>query len=170
MKVFDYIVDKYLANPIISDFAIAVIVWYISMYFSIFNFELFDKSNQINVLSNLISTNVSLAGFILAALTIIVTFKSNLKSKGLEESSNALELLFSSKHYDSIVSIFKKSLLEFVLCFILLYLVYSFSDNLCIETLNRVNVIGIIITSLSILRSLFVLFKILDLEKYKRNN
>jgi glycerol uptake facilitator-like aquaporin len=170
VKLFDKIIDRYLANPILYDIGIVSAIWYASKKLAMFNFVLTDKTNQINIIPNIISADVSLAGFILAALTIIVTFKSNIQSKGMSDATNALELIFSSKHYSKIVQVFKKSLVEFVICFIFLFCAWLSSDNFSIETINRINVTGIIITSLSITRSLFILFIVLDLEKHKRKD
>jgi glycerol uptake facilitator-like aquaporin len=123
------------------------------------------KETLLNIISNLIGTCVSLAGFILAALTIIVTFKSNLKVKGIEHSDNALELIFSSQHYDNIVKVYRDAILEFVILSILLYFVWAFSDFLN-DSLTFATMIGIEMASFTILRSLFILFKILKLEKH----
>lgn len=168
MKLKGKILDFYFRAPVVLDFAIAAIIWLISKYKPFFHINLTDKVNQLNIVSNLIGTNVSLAGFILAALTIIVTFKSNLKAKGIQETDNALELILSSKHYERIVTVFKKALLEFVLCFVFLYFFWTLTDNLSIVTIFRIAITGVIITSLTIIRSLFILFIILNLEKHKR--
>lgn len=170
MKKIDHIIDKYLAHPISFDIVIVAIIWYASNNFSIFDFILTDKTNQINIIPYIISADVSLAGFILAALTIIVTFKSNIQSKGMNDATNALELIFSSKHYSKIVQVFRKSLIELVLCFIFLFCAWLSMDNLSILTINRINVTGIIITTLAISRSLFILFMVLDMEKHKRTD
>lgn len=169
MKIKARILDFYFKMPIVIDVIIAAVIWSISKCKSLLTIKLTDKTNQLNILSNLIGTNVSLAGFILAALTIIVTFKSNLKAKGIEDSDNALELILSSKHYEKIVAVFKAALLEFVLCFIALYFFWTISDNLSIVTIFRVGITGIVLTALTIVRSLFILFVILRLEKHKRN-
>lgn len=168
MKLKAKILDFYFKMPVIIDIVITTVIWYISKYKPISTIKLSDKTNQLNVLSSLIGTNVSLAGFILAALTIIVTFKSNLKVKGIEDSDNALELILSSKHYEKIVAVFKNALLEFVLCFIVLYLFWTISDNLSIATIYRVGISGIVLTAMTIIRSLFILFVILKLERHKR--
>lgn len=169
MKLKAKILDFYFKMPVVIDIIITVAIWCISKYKPLFTIKLSDKTNQLNVLSNLIGTNVSLAGFILAALTIIVTFKSSLKAKGIEDSDNALELILSSKHYEKIVVVFKNALLEFVLCFITLYFFWTISDNLSIATIYRVDITGIVLTALTIIRSLFILFVILKLEKHKRD-
>lgn len=169
MKAFDKIIDTYFSFPILFDIVLVAIIWISSNSFAVINFELIDKTNQINILPYIISADVSLAGFILAALTIIVTFKSNLKAKGLEDADNALEMIFSSKHYESIIKVFKKSLVEFVLCFIVLFFTWASTDNLSIKTINKIVVSGIILTSFAIIRSLYILFVVLDLDKHKRS-
>lgn len=164
IAIQEFIIDKYLAFPIYIDIIIVSSLWIGSKKINLTHFVLVDKSNQINILSNIIGTDVSLAGFILAALTIIVTFKSNLKAKGIKESNTPLEMILTSKHYIGIVNVFKQAIIEFTLCFIFLFLIWTVSDNLTIRTINRAVVTGIIITSASILRSLFVLFTILKLD------
>lgn len=169
MKLKNLILDNYLKIAISTDLTICTISWIISVYYPILQIVLKDKNTQLEILSNIISTNISLAGFILAALTIIVTFKSNLESKGVVIPSNALELIFSTKHYDNIVNVFKKALFEFTICFIFLYFSWVLSDNIKIINLYRINICGIIITSLTIVRSLFILSMILDLGKCKKH-
>lgn len=168
VKILDRVIDKYLAYPILIDIGIIATIWCFSDKLKCFEFELKDRFNQLNVISNLISSDVALAGFILAALTIIVTFKSNLQSKGMNNATAALELIFSSKHYSKIVQVFRKSLIELVLCFSFLFGFWLSSDNFSIITINRINIVGIIITILSFSRSLFILGIVLDLENHKK--
>ena len=168
MKAFNKFMDRYFSYPIICDLVMALTFWFCSKHFHLIEFKLIEKSNQISLLPYIISADVSLAGFILAALTIIVTFKSNLKAKGIDESDNALEMIFSSKHYDSIVKVFKKSLIEFILCFVFMFIIWASADNFSIFTINRVNTIGILLTTLAIFRSLYILFVVLELSKFKR--
>lgn len=168
MKLVRRILDFYLANALTFDFCIIILVWIISKYLCLVEFKLINFENQTSILSNIISTDISLAGFLLAALTIIVTFKSNLKAKGIEDSENALELIFSSKHYNYIIDVFKESIIELVICSIMLYLLWASADNLTIWTINRINVSGVIITGLTILRSLFVLNIILGLDRHAK--
>jgi glycerol uptake facilitator-like aquaporin len=163
------IIDSYFAYPILFDFALVVVIWICSKYLTFFDFKLIDRVNQIYIFPYIISADVSLAGFILASLTIIVTFKSNLKSRGIEDANNALELIFSSKHYENIVKVFKKSLIEFILCMVFIFVVWASADNFSIRTINRVNTTGIIITTLAIFRCLYILFVILDLSQHKRD-
>ena len=97
-KLRNKTLDFYLKFPLFSDGILVFILYVLHNKVSFFEFTLTDKNNQLNILSNLIGTSVSLSGFILAALTIIVTFKSNIKAKKIEESDNPLEMIFSSIH------------------------------------------------------------------------
>ena len=88
-----------------------------------------DESLKSN-LSDIIATSISLAGFVLASLTIIVTFKENITQKQNEAAINqadkpetnknadisGIELLFTSVHYERIVGVF--SWAAFILLFL----------------------------------------------------
>jgi predicted PurR-regulated permease PerM len=166
-----WIADKYLKFPIFLDLVITSAVWYCAH--TVLNrlaiSPHFDRSNVLNVISSLIGTCVSLAGFILAALTIIITFKSNLQAKGMEEASNALELILSSKHYDKIVKVYKDAILEFVLAYIVMYASWIWAENLSRKTLVLICAGGIGVTSLCVLRSLLILFGILNMSKFSKS-
>jgi len=86
----------------------------------------------------------------------------------MNNATTALELIFSSKHYSKIVQVFRKSLIELVLCFSFLFGFWLSTDNFSIITINRINIVGIIITILSFSRSLFILGIVLDLENHKK--
>lgn len=160
------LIDIYLRRPILLDLVFSVCLYFaVSALFLKFQFS-FDKPAYINVISNIIGTTVSLAGFILAALTIIVTFKSNLSIKGITQAENALELIFSTQHYYRILSVFKGAILEFVFLFIGLYTVWQFSNNIEEGQMFFVSICSILLTAFITLRSLAVLFKILSLEKH----
>jgi hypothetical protein len=168
MKLKKTLADFYLAKPIIIDLAIVATVltfWHNSPLFML---PIPEKLSQINILSSLISTSVSLAGFMLAALTIIVTFKSNLHAKGVNEAENALELIFSSKHYSTIVKIFKTGIIELIISFAMLYTVWVTSDGFGVQIIHKFNAAGIFIILTTISRSLYILFEILSLENFKR--
>lgn len=164
-KFVNKIMDFYLSGSIMIDALVIFIVWLISKYSPLIEFNITDKDKQVDIISNLIGCSVSLAGFILAALTIIVTFKSNINAKGLEEANNAMEMILSSPHYDGIVRVFKSAIIEYTICFIILACLWVASDNLSIWTLYRINVSAILSIALAIFRSLLILFSIIQMEK-----
>jgi hypothetical protein len=164
-KIKHLIMDFYLNHSIIIDVCLIVIIWLVSKYYPFIDFKIGEKGKQLDIISNLIGCSVSLAGFILAALTIIVTFKSNINAKGFEEANNAMEMILSSPHYDGVVKVFKSAIIEFTLCFLILAAFWASSDNLSIWTLYRVNVSALVSISLSIFRSLLILFSIIQMDK-----
>lgn len=166
-KTKENIINHYLDYSIAIDLSVCIILYFISTL-PYLDFILSNRENQLQALSSVINTDVSLAGFILAALTIIVTFKSNLDSKGVIEASNALELIFSTKHYDNIVAVFKIAILELVICFTVLYLLWLSSDNFSIHQINRINILSVYVSMAAIFRVLFILFIVLGLEKHKK--
>lgn len=163
------IVDFYLENPLWCDFLIICSLitgnWLIPAFIQ---FK-FDISAQTNILSNLISTSVSLAGFILAALTIIVSFRSNIACKTSENAKNPLELIFSTTHYQSIIKVFKSAIIELTIAFIGLYIVWIIAENINSELLLQANVYGGLIIFFSLFRTLFTLFLVLKLDKHVEN-
>lgn len=167
--------DFYFKKPILWDAIVVVLLWVISLNISylLSNLNLplikvLDKGTLLNYLSNLVETNVTLAGFIIAALTILVTVKSSLKARGYEDAENALEYIFSTKHYASIIKVFVKSISELVLILIILYVVWLVSENINEKNIYRVLIFSTFGLLTSLLRSLFVLFNVLSLENINR--
>lgn len=167
-KLKELILNFYIDYPFMFDILFTAILLFINTKSPLMNTNIKERGAQLDLISNLIGTNVSLAGFVLAALTIIVTFKSSLKIKGIEDSENALELIFSTHHYKSIVRVFKNAIIEFVLVFICLLVLWNMNDRLTNSTLYHVNLCAITITSLTLIRSLFILFTVLGLESKNR--
>lgn len=159
------IIDCYLKNPLWWDFLLICVLvtgnWLIPAFIP-FKFEI---SAQIGILSSLISTSVSLAGFILAALTIIVSFRSNIACKNPESAKSPLELIFSTEHYKNIIQVFKSAIVELTIAFSGLYIVWIIGENLKPELILQVNVYGGLLIFLSLSRTLFTLFLVLKLDK-----
>ncbi|MBL1411099.1 hypothetical protein [Sphingobacterium faecale] len=161
------IIDYYLENPLRCDFlAICTLIagnWLIPAFIQ---FK-FDPSAQADIISDLISTSVSLAGFILAALTIIVSFRSNIACKNPENAKNPLELLFSTAHYQNVIKIFKGAIIELTVVFVGLYLVWIIAENVNSEILLQANVYGGLLILFSLFRTLFTLFLVLKMDKHE---
>jgi len=167
---FNKIMDYYLEAPILFDIVICLILFGISRHYPLFSLKTIDKSNQLNIVSNLIGTCVSLAGFILAALTIIVTFKANIDSKNKEGNQpfeSALQLLFTTGYYNDIVKIFKGAIKEFALLFVILYITWVNADSISVSTFYSLTQAALLSIAVNISRSLHVLFLVLKAENKK---
>lgn len=160
------LVDSYLQYALFIDIAVIGILWLLNskVHLFEFEFEFKSKTEHLSLIENIIGASISLAGFILASLTIIVAIRSNILSKQPESSENPLELFFASGTYKAIVKVFKIAITELVLCFIVSYIITISSANLENNFLFK-SLIGLIyLVSVSTMRSLFVLFLLIDVD------
>lgn len=158
-------IDFYLNNSLKIDFVCLLLIWFINSNFSLFEFNIGTKENNVSILSDIISASISLAGFILASLTIIVAIKSNLTNKSKESAKNPLELFFSPMNYRKIIEVFQGSIIELTFSFICAYIFWVSLENIEIFTLFRVNISLIFVVAISVTRSLLVLFKIINIKE-----
>ncbi|WGQ14751.1 hypothetical protein [Sphingobacterium faecium] len=158
-------IDFYLDHPLIVDFIIIILLVLGQQFCPLRILFKFDVIAQTAILSNLIGTSVSLAGFILAALTIIVSFKSNIACKKPENAKNPLELIFSTAHYQKIIHVFKDAIIELTVAFVGLYIVWLISNNFKSEIILQANIYGGLLIFFSLFRTLFTLFLVLKLDR-----
>lgn len=158
-------IDFYLNNSLTIDFVCVLLIWVVNSNFSILKFNIGTKENNVSILSDIISASISLAGFILASLTIIVAIKSNLTNKSADNAKNPLELFFSPKNYRKVIEVFQSSIIELTFTFITAYIFWIAFENINLFTLFKVNISLIFIVSISVLRSLLVLFKIINIKE-----
>ena len=164
-----YLRKLYMRWPLVADFALTLLA-YSAVHFGsdYFNFNLrFSRDTLLDIIPSTIGTCVSLAGFILAALTIIVSFKSSIETRGMADAQNALQMIFSSKHYPLIVMVFKKAIYELVIVFVVLYIAWLFETELRTTPVLIVACSSIMLLCLTTFRSMLFLFRIINLEKFK---
>ena len=156
------VLDWYLRHPLKYDVVISLLL-VIGLHHWAERIPLasFDRGS---IISSLAGTAVSLAGFILAALTIIVTFRANVASKGVMESSSGMEIVFNGPAYREIVSVFKGAIVGLTICTLVLYTAMLFGANLPPRWINLLNVVGLSEIILAITRCLFVLFKVVEMD------
>ncbi|QKG57023.1 hypothetical protein GKZ68_10520 [Hymenobacter sp. BRD128] len=156
------ILDSYLRHSLKCDIAISiVIVGVLHFWAGRLPLSSFERGS---VISSLAGTAVSLAGFILAALTIIVTFRANVASKGIMESMSGMEIIFNGPAYRDIVGVFKGAIIGLVICTLVLYLGMIFGANLPLRWISLLSVVGLIEIILSITRCLYILFRVVEID------
>lgn len=166
-KILDKVrnsVDNYLLYAFPIDIFIVIILWILNSKFSIFELSYNEKSFNLGIIENIISASISLAGFILASLTIIVAIRANIQNKSPEKANTPLELFFSVGTFKTIVKVFKIAIIELVICFIVSYIVLAIAENLSNDFIFKVIVSSIYLMSFSTIRSLFVLFLLIKVE------
>ncbi|MEO8588550.1 MAG: hypothetical protein ABI432_04210 [Flavobacteriales bacterium] len=167
------LLDGYYKRPLLWDLLLAalacvLIQWVVRPRCGFLTFPQCDT--VLDLLSDLSSTSISLAGFVLAALTIVVTFRDNMhhKEATLDEEKkqelSALELLFLTKHYYGIVKVFSWSTLILVAIYIIAAVLKLAHGEFGDVPLFYGAVYLMIVLSLTILRCLYVLFRIVRLQ------
>ena len=163
-KKLDMFLDYYVNNALFIDCIIVIAVWFINSEICIFDFATPSKEDNISIISDIISASLSLAGFILAALTIIAAMRANIINKPAEAARNPLELFFSNGSYRKIMVVFRDSIIELTLVFIIAFITTFSKENLDKEFLFKIIIIFILLISLSTIRSLLVLFTIIGIR------
>lgn len=157
-------VDNYLVFALPIDFIIIILLWILNSKFSLFEITYNEKFSNLDIVANIIGASISLAGFILASLTIIVAIRANIQNKSSEKAETPLELFFSVGTFKTIVKVFKISIIELVICFITSFIILIIAENLTNEFIFKVIVSSIFLMSLSTIRSLFVLFLLIKVN------
>lgn len=157
--------DFYINNALFFDSLIIIILWATNSYMSVFDFEIADKSNNLNIVSDTISASISLAGFILASLTVIASIRSNITNRQPDATRNPLELFFSDANYSRIIQVFKDAIIELVLVFIISYSIWISQENFVNYTILKWIISAVIIIFLSVSRTLLILFTIIKIDR-----
>jgi hypothetical protein len=163
-SIVTFLLDFYLDFSLACDIVFASLIFIVPHRFICV--KILTEENFLDLLSNLVSTCVSLAGFMITALTVVVTFKSSIVAKGLQDATNALELIVSSKLYPKIVNVYTGAILEFLLLTIILYFVWIFFKNIDSDIFRLKTVTAAVLcTGLAFGRSLYILVKVLKAEQ-----
>lgn len=170
MKTIKKLVDKYLVFALPIDLIIIILIWLSCTYFPVFEIVLNSKPDNLDIVSNIIGASISLAGFVLASLTIIVSIRSNVKAKLPENAETPLELFFSVGAYSTIVRVFAIAIIELVLCFVVSYVIWILSMNISNQTLSNFLICLIYLIAVSSIRSLFVMFLLIAMDKKPAGN
>ena len=129
------------------------------------------SSNVLKEIStDLISVTISLAGFILAALTIIVTFKDSVDSRIQigNDAKTGKDLFFSSHNYFTSVRIFYRGAIILLGLFLFLTLCKIVTIEQNDEYYLMTSLFVIFLITLTVLRSILLLILIIKIQD-KRN-
>lgn len=157
--------DKYFTRPLLWDYIAALIIIAASVILNYKGCLTIPKEEYVNsTTSDLTTIALTLAGFILTLLTVLITFKSTAKKKNeVNEDDSVFELFFATDLYFQTVKHLKnciKSLIFICLC--------GYIIKLGVQKYHYLfffNFLGIAIIVLTLLRSLLILTKIVDLQK-----
>lgn len=167
---FDKIMNNYLHRPLLWDGVL------IAIGIGVFEFICskdwwclkIHRESLDSLLNELVSSSLSVGGFVIASLTIVVTIKDGV-SKPVSESENGLDALMNGKWYPKVVNVFKVGAWIFILTFLAFSLIEVMHDAISNKLDLYLIMTGLIYTVMALIRCLLALNVIINLQ-IKANN
>ncbi|PYF70579.1 hypothetical protein B0O44_1085 [Pedobacter nutrimenti] len=160
--------DRYFKKPLLYDYLIAIIFCMIVYKFYHEQILVLPKSEAImSMASDLTTISLTLAGFILTLLTVLITFKSGSRvtRENYTEDDPLFDIFFASEMYFKTVSLLKNCVKSLIFITVLGYslkILLPEQHYICIYFFN---IVGLIIIVLTLWRSLLILTKIINLQR-----
>ena len=169
------ILDGYFKRPLTWDYFIAVVLCTLGFVLVHEKIILKPKADDcMAIITDVTNISLTMSGFILTLLTVLITFKGGSKITKVEVDSNEplFDLFFVTGLYHETVKHLKnciKSLI--IIAFIGFTIKIFFPDSLKTDVFYF-NIVGFTIIILTITRCLLILGKVMDLQKEndKKNN
>jgi hypothetical protein len=160
--------DLYYNRPILYDYIIASIILLTLFLLVKYNFfQLPCSSKSSDFASDLGAIGLTVSGFILTLITILLTLKSGqlLTEEKLTNNSSPFKIFLSSKLYNRSVNILKHGVLSLVLISILLYILKLTLPSDFLLYIFYINILGLVIILATFLRCFYVIDLILKMQQ-----
>lgn len=156
--------DAYLKAPFLIDLLVSGCIWFL---FYKFGFGLKPKENQESNILYLLSVDASLSGFVIAALTILVTVKANTQYKPVEELKSGVDFLFSSSLYKTLIKVFLGCIAEFIFIVFMLFLINFYYDNSASVIVGGLFIGALIMSVMTSVRTIGILATVVLVQAQK---
>lgn len=167
------ILDAYLQRPLLFDIIVTLVlllinkgfIWTDHVYFT------FGKESVENALNELLSSSMSLGGFVLAAMTIIATLKFDTRelAKG-EIAQTGKEYFFNSPSYKSLIGCFFWACIVYGISYIYFCFLRILSDGISTSRLFDFTVFGLLISAFTLLRCIYLINATVKISDKKVRN
>lgn len=165
------ILNQYFKRPLFWDYLLSIVICFIAIFFiSKYDIPLPKSDYVISTTSDLSTTSLTLSGFILTLLTVMITFKSgaNIKKEDNHDDNTVFQIFFASDLYFSTVRILKDCVKSLVFVSVVGYSLKLGINLVTYVYLYYYNILSLLIVFLSLWRSLFILSKIIQMQKDHR--
>jgi len=160
--------DQYFKRPLFYDYGLSLLICLFVYYLSCNQRLIIPNIDDIKSSTTDLSTiGLTLAGFILTLLTVLVTFKVGSKVIEDEHESEAgvFDLFFKSRLYYETIHLLKNGIKSLMFVSLIGFFVKLIGSSQLILCLYYWNLGSLIIISMTLLRSLLILDRILHLQK-----
>ena len=166
------LMDQYFKRPVIWDYSIGLVSVFISMKLIKSNIISYPSiTDSLSLTTDLTNITLTLSGFVLTILTILISYKSsiNLKRKDINSNLTSFDYFFASDYYYQTVHHLKNCIKS-----ILIISTFGFSLKLFLPENIKIytyyfNILGLIVTILTIWRCLLILNKVISLQQNEKN-
>lgn len=158
--------DKYFKFPLLSDLIVGVILNGL-LLFSIYHKLIVYPTTLVllQVSTDISTVSLTLAGFILTFLTVLITYKMGSASASHERSiPKLIDIFFNSPLYFKSVTLLQGCIGTLIFSSILGFLLKLFLKESALQYLLYSNVFGIVMVITTLSRSLFILRGILKFQ------
>lgn len=161
------LIDKYYKRPILYDYLFSFLIIIVLIILNNFGRISLPCNNiSADFSSDIGAIGLTVAGFVLTLITILLTLKSGqlLSNDELTEESNPFKIFLSSKLYNKAITILKKGVFSLVFISMLLYILKIGLNILVQDYIFYFNLVGLIIILSTFLRCFYVLTLILKMQ------
>ena len=155
------LLDKYYNRPLLYDFllnCIVVTVVYILQRKEVIYFNFDEESNDISTIG------LTVSGFILTLLTILLTLKSNSILSNDKSNRNAFEIFLASNLYKKSISILKNAVMILLIISFISLAIGTLAMNIYIQYGLYINIVCLIFIMLTFWRCFHILNLILKMQ------
>lgn len=161
-------IDIYFRRPLLYDYLFCglitggLYILYTRQLISIPKAEV-----SVSTTTDLATIALTLAGFVLTLLTVLITFKTGARIPNAEDNENIplFDLFFSTGLYYRTTSLLKGCIKSLLFVAILGFTLKLFLTEVLTKYIFFANVIGLIIIAATLWRSLLILTNIINLQK-----
>lgn len=153
------LLDHYLAYPIRYDLLLSIILLSINIFFKkiYFTFIEYNSDGLKDLLNELISSSMSLGGFVLAAMAIIASVKDGTpKLKENEMAETGRDFFYNSSAYLILLKSFVEACFVYAAIFLYFSIVRSMADTVEPTTLFNLVYFGLFISLFTLLRCVYL--------------
>jgi len=160
--------DNYFKRPLLYDYLAGILLVVITEIIQCkLSFQLPKSDKNLSLISDLSAISLTLAGFILTFLTVIVTFKTAAKKTEKPDNSDVtlFDLFFNTHLYYDTTRLLKGAIKSLVLMSVLGLILKMVLDDKYQNFIFYFNIFWVLVIFLTMWRNLLILTKIINLQK-----
>lgn len=160
--------DTYFKNPLLWDYILSTLFTLIAWYFVSIQIVTIPKEEHLySIVSDMSTISLTMAGFILTLLTVLISFKSanKIDKQQVKDDDKVFDLFFASKLYFQTITILKNAIKSLTLIAILGYILKLTLNKNNYSILYFFCVFAIIIILLTLWRSILILTNIVRMQE-----